>query len=202
MLSRHANAVRLLSTGSLGMDYRRYYDLESYLLHTVRPRFQKQGCLSAADFFCIVIWKANRAKSKIAKKLLKHHPGNLDGAVRALTGGLAKQSTPKERLRFLFEDWEFSLPMASAILTVLYPDEFTMYDWRVCGALGDDKRDFHRLGNIANFERLWEGYQAFKRAVEEAGPDGLTLREKDRYLWGKSFHDQLISDVERGFKKD
>ena len=39
-------------------------------------------------------------------------------------------------------------------------------------------------------------YQAFKRAVEGAAPDELNLRDKDRYLWGKSFCKQLMKDVE------
>ena len=56
------------------MDYVRYYDLESYLFEDVRQQFQSEGSLSAFDFFSIVIWKANRAKSKIAKRLLRE-PG-------------------------------------------------------------------------------------------------------------------------------
>ena len=38
-------------------------------------------------------------------------------------------------MRILIEDWAFRLPMASAILTVLYPDSFTVYDIRVCSEL-------------------------------------------------------------------
>jgi hypothetical protein len=51
-------------------DERKYYYLEDYLFSEVRSRFHKQGYLSAEDFFCIVIWKANRAKSKVAARLL------------------------------------------------------------------------------------------------------------------------------------
>lgn len=50
------------------MDYRAFYHLESYLFNTVRIRFLENGFLDAFDFFCIVIWKANRSKSKIARK--------------------------------------------------------------------------------------------------------------------------------------
>lgn len=179
------------------MDYRQYYDLESYLLDTVQPRFMQQKYLSTADFFCIVIWKANRAKSKIAKKLLDQGYQDLDTAVQALTSGLAKQESAKDRLRYLCKDWEFGLPMASAILAILYPDDFTVYDVRVCDTLGG----FHKLGNRVNFENLWRDYQKFERTVEESTPGDLkTLREKDRYLWGKSFYEQLMSDIEEEFK--
>ena len=70
-------------------DYRKFNDLENYLFGDVSRRFSEQGYLKAFDFFCIVIWKANRSKSKIAKRLLsKGHP-DLDSAVVALTKSLA-----------------------------------------------------------------------------------------------------------------
>jgi hypothetical protein len=172
-------------------DYGQFYDLESYLLKVVKERFRELGSLSTFDFFCIVIWKANRAKSTIARGLLKRGYENLDAAVEALTSGLAKQGSAEEKLRYLFETWSFRLPMASAILTVLYPEEFTVYDERVCDML-DDFRD---LKNKTSFNRLWPMYQSFLRAVEKAAPVGLTLREKDRYLWGKSFSERLHKDI-------
>jgi len=182
------------------VDYRQYYDLEPYLFNTVRPRFAEQGYLDAFDFFCIVIWKANRAKSKIAKKLLdlSHHKDGLDAAVRELTMDLAQQTIAKDRLRCLWEKWQFYLPMASAILTVLYPEEFTVYDWRVC----DELQGFDDLRNLGNFENLWRRYEEFRRQVEEAAPKELSLRDKDRYLVGKSFAEQLKSDIVKGFAAD
>ncbi len=175
------------------VDYRQYYDLEPYLFNTVRPRFAEQGYLDAFDFFCIVIWKANRAKSKIAKKL-RAKEENLEAAVRKLTTELAQQKTAKDRLRYMLKEWGFRLPTASAILTVLYPEEFTVYDWRVGDELG-----FHDLGNLSNFEDLWPRYEEFKRKVEESTLTELSLRDKDRYLWGKSFERQLKSDIAKGF---
>ena len=88
--------------------------------------------------------------------------------------------------------------MASAILTVLYPEEFTVYDVRVCDSLGD----CHKLSNVTDFEKLWHGYVEFKSKVSQAVPDELSLRDKDRYLWGKSFHEQLSIDIEKAFAKD
>lgn len=85
--------------------------------------------------------------------------------------------------------------MASAILTVLYPEEFSVYDERVCDVLAD----FHNLGNFATYENLWKGYVSFMRRVEESAPQGLILRDKDRYLWGKSLYQQLTENIEGGF---
>lgn len=179
------------------VDYLKYYDLESYLFNIVRPRFAEQGYLSAEDFFCIVIWKANRAKSKVAKKLLERSYSSLDDAVHELTSGLARQTTAKDRLRYLMQSWDFRLPMSSAILTVLYPDEFTVYDVRVCDSLAK----FQNLSSVTKFEKLWCGYEEFRCEVEKRAPSGLNLRDKDRYLWGKSFCEQLKVDVEGGFRR-
>ena len=175
-------------------DFRQYYYRESYLFDTVRPRFLKQGYLDAFDFFCIVIWKAERAKSRIARKLTNVNQ-DLDTAVKVVTLGLSQQATNKERLRCLWNGG-FDLPMASAILTVLYPDDFTVYDQRVCGQLGG----YHQLKNSRDFETLWEEYQKFKSDVQKVTPAELSLRDKDRYLWGKSFCEQLTNDIRLGFK--
>ncbi|MCL6432307.1 MAG: hypothetical protein K6V36_15840 [Anaerolineae bacterium] len=177
------------------MDYREFYDVEAYLFDTVGPRFRQEGSLDAFDFFCIVIWKANRAKSRVARRLLARGYPNLESAVRALTSELASQPAARERLRCLICKWRFRLPMASAILTVLYPEEFSIYDQRVCSSLGA----FAHLSELTSFDALWDGYQEFLCAVRQATPEGLTLRERDRYLWGKAFHDQLVADLERGF---
>lgn len=181
-------------------DYLQYYDLEKYLFEVVKLRFHAQHYLSAADFFCIIIWKSNRAKSTIAKRLLNCNKeyADLEHAVKALTTGLAECITAEERLRCLLEKWGFKLPMASAILTVLYPQEFTVYDYRVCDAIGA----CHDLQNKTKFESVWQGYLDFRQRVESCAPAELTLRDKDRFLWGKSFWEQLNDDVTRGFSAE
>lgn len=179
-------------------DYSQFYNLEAYLFDTVNPHFHAQGYLSAFDFMCIVIWKANRAKSKIARRLLAHRPGSdLEQAVCELTSGIFRQPDAEARTRYLWWEWGFRLPMASAILTVLYPDEFTVYDYRVCECLGG----FYTIGSTSNFSRLWNRYTAFCQAVKDATPENLSLRDRDRFLWGKSFADQLNSDLVDGFQR-
>ena len=74
-----------MEKGGEGMDYRSFYNMEDYLFYTVRSKFLNQGYLSAFDFFCIIIWKANRAKTKIAQRLMKKGYSNLEEAVRGLT---------------------------------------------------------------------------------------------------------------------
>ncbi len=184
-------------------DYREYYDLEGYLFGKVKDDFHERGFLDAFDLFSIVVWKSNRSKSYFARRLIGQSGTNdLEQAAQQLTEGIASQPNARERLRYVCsrEPWGFSLAMGSAILTVLYPEEFTIYDTRVCGQL-TEYGNFSRLKNLTNFDNLWEGYQDFMCAVKQETPNGLSLRDKDRYLWGKSFHDQLKSDIARRFRR-
>jgi hypothetical protein len=182
------------------MDYEKFYSLERYLFETVGERFREQGFLRANDFFCIVIWKANRAKSKIARKIDSLPGVSLDERVRYLTKTLFEKQTPEDRLRYLMNDLKFQLPMASAILTVLYPDDFTIFDERVCNQLPGKERHL-RLLNKSNFENIWKGYGDFKKEVVATVPAHVSgLRNKDRYLWGKDFCEQLSRDIDNEFK--
>ena len=174
-------------------DFRNYYHLESYLFDTVSKRFAAEGELDGFDFFCIVIWKAERAKTTIAKMMTKTGL-DLDSAAHVVTFGLAQKQNAKDRLYALWNAG-FRLPMASAILTVLYPEEFTVYDKQVSSMVS------YRVGNPKDFDRLWTRYQDFKKRVREAAPAGLSLRDADRYLWGKARYDRLTTDIASGFKK-
>ncbi len=62
-----------------------YYDLEGYLFQEVSERYKKSEQISVFDFFCIVIWKSNRSKSTVAKRLLRWGYPDLQSAVTALT---------------------------------------------------------------------------------------------------------------------
>lgn len=148
------------------MDYLQLYNLERYLFDDVRTSFQMYSKLSAFDFFCIIIWKANRAKSKVALKLVAHGGGatnDLNTLVERLTFSIAKAQDDKSRMRVLIEDWSFRLPMATAVLTVLYPESFTVYDVRVC----DELLNHHNVQNKTRFDDLWAGYQAYLADVRK-----------------------------------
>lgn len=177
------------------------YSLESYLFSHVTQTCQTTGMLSAFDFFCIIIWKANRAKSKIARRLLTATgTATLEDAVRIVTTTLAATPDPRERFDLLVDRWGLRLPMATAVLTVLYPNEFSVYDYRVCAVLADKcgVPGLDTLGNVVNSDHRWEGYQKFLGAVRDAAP-GRPLRSADRALWGTSFASDLDLDIASAF---
>ncbi len=174
-------------------DYLKYYDLERYVFEDVHRRFHAEHSVGAFDFFSIVIWKANRAKSRIALKLLAGDAGrrrDLDAIARTLTSALYDAATAKERLRLLIVDWKFALPMASAILAVFWPEEFTIYDYRVRQRLS-----FPELKHLTDFNRIWDGFTDYQMKVAAIAPAELNLRDKDRYLWGESSALQLERNI-------
>ena len=103
-------------------------------------------------------------------------------------------------MRKLVIDWGFKLPMASAILTVFWPDDFTVYDVRACEQIEEllGKR-FHNLADKTNPIIAWEGYCEYLEAVRKIAPQDLSLRDKDRYLWARSAAKQLDRQIEDGF---
>ena len=161
--------------------YRKFYHLEEYLLGEVGPRFRTSGIIRPIDMFMIFIWKANRAKTKIRDNLKKRANGNFGDAVTKIAAALSATKDRKERLAILMRDWGLRLPVASAILTVLYPTDFTVYDTRVCKMLGLDYRPW-----LAFSENSWIEYEHYRKTVCSNTPPGLTLRNRDKYLWGKS----------------
>jgi hypothetical protein len=182
-------------------DYLSYYDLETYLFNTIHARFHKEQKLDSFDLFSIIIWKANRSKSKLAHRLIKK-TRSLDAAADQFTHALFEADSHEARLKLAMESWGFYLPMASAILTVLWPDDFTVFDSRVCQELSLLKLgDFSNLGNLI-VKNLWPKYCAYCEAVKKAVPQYSSLRDKDRFLWGQSAARQLVIDVKNGFLRN
>ena len=177
-----------------------YFD-EDYLIGKVGHYFRAFGTLSAADLFSIIIWKANRAKTKLAAMLLKRFPSkSLDEVAAHLAVSLRSAKDDRERLRVLMENFGFQLPMASAILTILYPDLFTVFDVRVCEALKIDEQ-LLRSANSSLFSKVWPAYCDYCERVRATYPRLTSLRDKDRALWAMSARKQLQNDVAKSFRK-
>jgi hypothetical protein len=164
------------------MNYLKYYDLERYLCDNVREKFTRDGIIDPVDFYLILIWKANRAKNR-ARNRLATNAGSFAEAVKQIAAALNPTSEAKDRLAILIGRWQFRVATATAILTVLYPSEFTVCDARVCEQLYNilPHPPFpKRLSENNSFSnRLWEQYKLFKKAVQDNTPAELSLRDKD-----------------------
>ena len=179
--------------------YRSFYDLNEYLFKDLNKKFNEKGSLDAFDFFCIIIWKANRVKSTIAKNLLKQFK-TLEEAAQTITSTLSNENiSDYDRFSYLVEIG-FRLPMLSAILTVLYPERFLVYDYRICEH--PKMINFQNLVNGMKDSKLYyRRYMDYIAAISEITPSWMTLRQKDQYLWGKSFAIQLKNEIECNYRK-
>jgi len=165
------------------------YDLERYLFESVSPRFRRDGTLNARGFFAIIVWKSNRTKTKIAKGL--RHAGTMPEEL------LHRVSAEGDRLRqvqILTSVKGIGLPMASAILTVCYPDEFTVLDYRAWKTL----RQMSVPGLPAGKPTSARAYLQYCEACRQlAKRVGVSLRDLDRALSAKSWEEDLINLIER-----
>jgi hypothetical protein len=64
----------------------------------VHRRFHAEHSLGAFDLFSIIIWKANRAKSRVASRLRSKRGESLEAAAPCLTAGLWQYAKDESRL--------------------------------------------------------------------------------------------------------
>jgi hypothetical protein len=174
----------------------KYYHLENYLFDEVTVKFKNQGFLDAFDFFCIISWKSNRPKPEIVRSLQEKFNADIKKAVEEFTTQLYKNKG-SELLKLLQQVKGIGLAMASAILSVMDPYKYTIFDYRVCETLNNYKN----IGSYSDIDQQWEKYLAYIEDVKKIECDECSLRDKDRMLWGKSFKKQLEKEIENNFNK-
>jgi thermostable 8-oxoguanine DNA glycosylase len=95
--------------------------------------------------------------------------------------------TQKEQIEILDKIKGIGLPIASAILTVCYPEKFTILDYRVWNILLKDKK----VGN-KNPPNTIFGYLNYVNICKKYSRKlKLSLRDFDRAMWGRSFYESL-----------
>jgi thermostable 8-oxoguanine DNA glycosylase len=159
--------------------YLKYYFLEDYLFKEISKNFLVRN-LTAEEFFSIVIWKSNRAKTKVKKGLIKRGL-----SVDRVSASLKELKSPKEKLSFLDDIPGIGIPLASAILAVCYPNDFTIVDYRSCASLnklGDGVK-----GNPTSSKKAYFAY--LDKCKFLAKKFNLSLRDFDRILWGMDFYE-------------
>ena len=82
--------------------------------------------------------------------------------------------------------------MASAILTVLWTNYFTVFEVRVCEEL---------KFQLVKRERVWVRRSRYRESVKRTIPSLPRLRDRGRFPWGRSTARQLVGDIARGFPK-
>jgi hypothetical protein len=174
-------------------DYLKYYWLENYLFEEVQRNFQKSGHLKPEEFFAIIIWKRAASKTKIKDSLIDL----LDEGktVESITADVFKNKNHRlKQLNLLTDINQIGVSIASAILTVCYPDDFTIVDVRACASL--QRPPFNVEGfpyekfllKDESTKKLYLEYVDTCKAL--AAKKGLRLRDFDRVLFGMDLWDE------------
>lgn len=191
------------------MHYLKYYWLEKDFFPEIYKFFHDKGYLTPEHFFSIIIWKSTRPRKQIKLGLLADGK-SLDDAVYNLTKKIYEARSKEERLEILIGDGNkkrrqhgFQLAMASAILTVLYPKDFTVYDFRVRGQLNDPENGNRIFPDISyradRVKKYFDNYvqQVLEKGKRIANNQNLSMRDCDRLLWAKSWYEDLRKFLEK-----
>lgn len=164
------------------------YDIERYLFKEVYRRFNDERTLEPYDFFAIIVWKSNRAKTKIKKGLAR-----AGKSVRELMREVSQADTPEAKIETLLQIWGIGLPIASAILTVCHPKEFTVLDYRAWATLKEAAVSDLPPRYPQSAKEYLQYCQTCRHLADRMG---LSLRNLDRALWAKNRKDALLNWIE------
>jgi hypothetical protein len=142
--------------------------LENRLLKEVGPRVRTRGYFEWEELREVGIWKSPRAVGYLER--------NSVDDVSDITR-VALAAPWRLRHRFLLALRGVQRPMASALLTVWRPDEYTVLDVNAVGAL-------HRLGVLTGSKVAEVNYPAYVQICTQLANDmDVSLRCLDRALW-------------------
>jgi hypothetical protein len=134
----------------------------------------RNGDFALANLEAIVRWKSERAVQFLI--------GNSNEKIRrVLAVATAPDATTETAMTALLELKGVDLPVASAILSAIYPERYTVLDFRALEALGHARHDV----------RFYEEYLAFCKRLAESNivqpqsdlPAPTPLRTLERALW-------------------
>jgi len=165
----------------------KYYpsELEQYLFDDINKSFHKNHKLTHEEFFTIIAWKRKASAIKIARGWK-----GLD--VESITGEIYCKSDDKDKLDILDNISGIGVAIASAILTVCYPEKFTILDYRALNSLR--KKESDRCSD-ANFPKKAEyfkisDYVKYNNICKDVWVKYCSsLRDFDRALWAMDWYE-------------
>lgn len=134
----------------------------------------RNGDFTLANLEAIVRWKSER--------VVHYLIGNSNEKIkRALAIAASPETSTDAAVTALLELHGVDLPVASAILAAIFPERYTVLDFRALEALGHARHDV----------RFYEEYLAFCKRLAESNivqaqsdlPAPTPLRTLDRALW-------------------
>jgi hypothetical protein len=180
---------------NLAVNYIEFYNEETLLFEKIGPEFQRGKDPSVIDFETLLAWKSDRPGDAHWMRL-SNICTTIEDAVAGLCADIRSAENHEARLNVLMRKWGFLLPTAATILTVFYPEFFTMYDERTRRQTSTENWSQRRFT-----PKLWKHYCEFKDKIIALASPGLTLRDADRYVMGKDTYElrkEKLARIARG----
>jgi len=162
------------------------YDPEGRVFPRIQKKIGSGEELNKRDVLQIMRWKLGRIRADYSKTIADDRMVEINKAVAKA----AKPGCGLEALQALDDIPGIGLAVATAVLTVCYPEEFTIIDVRVLeildlfpATLAEDKRKGHNAGDWTAKDFIVEYLPKVK---ERAKLWNCSLRNADRALWGQS----------------
>ena len=176
-----------------GLDH---FDPEGRVFPAIALKVAAGQELTKKDVLLILKWKLGRIKASNYKTVSDRSISSINEAVKSAS----EESCWVRSLVALDAVPGIGLPTATAILTVCYPDQFTILDWRVLESL----RLYPSRLMPAEARKYDSADWTAKEYVEEFLPQvkersriwNSSLRAADQALWGLSverWHEQVIN---------
>ncbi len=124
-----------------------------------------EGSDKCSDLLTIVNWKSHRRRELLC--------GNLPGELKIALDCARSESDVTGKIEALCKLKGVGVPMASAILTAMYPKEYTVIDVRALDTL--------EVRSPKKLEKIYPAYNAF--CIETAKDLNMSLRAFDRAIW-------------------
>lgn len=148
--------------------YVRLYDTENYLFTVIGPAVRERGYFLFDEFYKICMWKSARQKQRYIK--------NKDSVEQISKEAFAERDE-KRKMEILCRLDGVSIPTASALLTIIYPEKYAVIDIRCLEMLKKMNYDFGKYPSLS----IWLEYLETMR--EWATENNVTPREMDMALF-------------------
>jgi thermostable 8-oxoguanine DNA glycosylase len=153
------------------IDFKKYvmlYSLEDHLFSVVGPQIKKRGYMTFDDFYKIAMWKSARQKPNYLQN--KNNVESISKDAFLIHG-------ESEKMDMLCSLKGVGIPTASAILTIVYPENYAVIDVRCIEMLQELGYSIKKTITPNN----WLKYLDITRRI--AKENNITAREVDKALF-------------------
>jgi len=159
----------------------------SPFFESISKTLRKRGFLFKEEFISICEWKSPRPRPK--------YTSNSEEEVKEKTKiAIASYPNIEEQIQELTLLNGVGIPMASTILTVIFPEDYCVVDYHACKALAwlaakYDIEDYHTISNILenlrnNFVLDTYTYTDYLRLIRKVAKEyNLSARKVEMALW-------------------